>query len=226
MTKKILITGSSRGLGKWLVNQYSKDNIVHCCSRSEDFCIEGNVTHHKVDVSNEQDVIDMVRFIDRIDVLINNAGVASMNHFLLTPYETVKKIFETNVYGTFLFSREVIKKMMKQRSGRIINISTIAVPLNLEGESIYSSSKSAVEQMTRVLAREVGDHGITVNTVAPSIMDTALTKTVPKEKLEAIIKLQAIKKLCKFSYVKNVIDFYMSDDSSYITGQTIYLGGI
>lgn len=224
--KRILITGSSKGLGKYLVTKYSKNNIIHCCSRRDPFSIEKNITHHQLDISNEEEVIDMARFIENIDVLINNAGIASMNHFMLTPYEVIKNIFETNVYGTFLLTREVLKKMIRQKSGRIINISTIAVPMKLEGECIYSSSKAAVEQMTKVLAKEVGEYGITVNTVAPSVMKTNLTKTVPKQKLDKIINQQAIKRYCTFEDVKNVIDFFINDKSGFVTGQTIYLGGM
>lgn len=161
-----------------------------------------------------------------IDILINNAGIASMNHFLLTPYDTAKKVFNTNFMGTFLMCREVAKYMMKNKSGRIVNYSTVAVPLNLDGELVYSSSKAGVEQLTRVLAREIGQNGITVNAVGPTPIDTDLIKNVPENKIRDLISHQSIKRLGEYSDVKNVIDFFISPSSDFVTGQIIYLGGI
>jgi 3-oxoacyl-[acyl-carrier protein] reductase len=219
----ILITGTSKGLGKYLAEYYSKNNRVFGCGRTH---ISGwdNYDHFMVDITNENQVIDLVKNINHIDVLINNAGVASMNHAILTSLQSVKNTFDVNFNGTFLMCREVIKKMIYQKHGRIINISSVAVPLNLEGEMVYASSKAAVEKMTQILAKEVGTFGITVNTVSPTPMNDGLIRNVPKDKIANIINLQSIKRLGKFEDISNVIDFYIN--SEFITGQTIYLGGI
>lgn len=227
----ILITGTRKGIGNQLAKYYLHcGHIVIGCSRSQSDLEHENYSHYCLDVANEQEVNNLFMNIrkkhNRLDVLINNAGIAAMNHTILTPLSTVNKLFDTNFAGTFLFSRQAIKLMQKNKFGRIVNFSTVAVPLNLEGEAIYAASKAAVEQLTRVLAKEVAFMGITVNTIGPTPIETDLIKTVPKNKIEELLQQQAIKRLGIFEDVINVIDFYISNRSNFISGQTIYLGGV
>ncbi len=149
-----------------------------------------------------------------------------MNHAFLTPIETVRKIYSTNVFGTFLFCREAAKLMQVNHYGRIVNFATVATPLKLEGEAIYSSSKAAVVSLTEILAREFAPYGITVNAVGPTPIKTDLIRSVPEEKLEAILNRQAIRRYGEFRDVSNVIDFLIQPESDFVTGQTIYLGGV
>ena len=158
--------------------------------------------------------------------MINNAGIAAMNHIMLTPMDAATDIIKTNLLGTFIFIREVSKVMARQKWGRVVNISTIAVPLSLEGESVYVASKAAVENITKIASRELAPFNITVNTIGIAPLMTDLIKTVPKEKIDKIISMMGIKRLAKYSDVSNVIDFYIKDESDYISGQNIYLGGI
>lgn len=227
----ILITGTRKGIGYQLANYYlKKGHIVVGCSRSQLDLEHSNYSHYCLDVSNEQQVNNLFMNIrkefGRLDVLINNAGMASMNHTLLTPLNTVNKLFDTNFVGTFLFSRQAVKLMKKNNFGRIVNFSTVAVPLNLEGEAIYAASKSAIEQFTKVLSKEVASMGITVNTIGPTPIETDLIKAVPKNKIEELLQQQAIKRLGGVEDVINVIDFYIRAKSNFISGQTIYLGGV
>jgi len=227
----MIITGSSKGIGKYLSEYYlEKGYNVIGCSRSEVGIINNNYEHYKLDVNQEKSVINMVREVfkkyHKIDILINNAGIASMNHFLLTPLKNIKTIYDTNVLGSFLFSREVGKIMAKKRKGRIVNFTTVAVPLKLEGELAYASSKSAIETMTQILAKELGTYNITCNAVGPSPVYTDLIKNVPEEKIASLINRQAIKRYCEFFDISNVIDFFIKPESNFITGQVIYLGGV
>ncbi len=231
MDRVIIITGTRKGIGRYLSEQYlNEGDIVYGCSRRESDLKHDNYHHARLDVSDEKAVIDFVRSVYKerkhIDILINNAGIASMNAFMLTPYTTVQRVMNTNFMGTFLMCREVCKYMIRAKAGRIINYSTIAVALNLQGELAYSASKAAVEQLTRVLAGELGTFNITVNAVAPTPIDTDLIKHVPIEKINALLEYQDIKRLGKFADVKNVIDFYASPTSDFITGQVLYLGGV
>ena len=231
MDRVIIITGTRKGIGRYLSEQYlNEGDIVYGCSRRESDLKHDNYHHARLDVSDEKAVIDFVRSVYKerkhIDILINNAGIASMNAFMLTPYTTVQRVMNTNFMGTFLMCREVCKYMIRAKAGRIINYSTIAVALNLQGELAYSASKAAVEQLTRVLAGELGTFNITVNAVAPTPIDTDLIKHVPVEKINALLEYQDIKRLGKFADVKNVIDFYASPTSDFITGQVLYLGGV
>tara|TARA_X000000368_G_scaffold177679_1_gene140126 strand:- start:4042 stop:4737 length:696 start_codon:yes stop_codon:yes gene_type:complete len=231
MSKTILITGSRKGIGRFLVEYYLNKNYnVIGCSRTPSDLVHTNYLHIEGDVSVEKDVINIVKLgfkkFNSIDILINNAGKASLNHFLLTPAKTLKEIFEVNFNGSFYFSRECSKIMMKKKFGRIVNFSTIAVPLNLEGELVYSSSKSAIEKMSKIMAKELSKFNITVNTIGPTPIDTDLIKVVPKDKVSEILNQQTIKRFGKFDDIANVIDFFINDNSSFITGQKIYLGGL
>jgi len=149
-----------------------------------------------------------------------------MNHALLTTMDTVHKIYGTNVFGTFLFCREAAKIMQRNQYGRIVNFSTVAVPLKLEGEAIYASSKAAVVSLTQILARELADIGITVNAIGPTPVKTDLIRSVPVEKIERLIKKQAIHRYGEYGDIINVIDFFIKPESNFITGQVIYLGGV
>lgn len=226
----IIITGTRKGIGRYLAEHYlGKGYIVVGCSRGESAIESGSYEHFCLNVTDESAVKKMVSSVyqkhKRIDILINNAGIASMNHVLLTPLSSVENVFKTNVYGTFLFSREVAKLMSKNKYGRIVNFVTIAVPLKLEGEAIYAASKSAVEKFTQVMAKELASFNITCNSVGPTPIKTDLIKGVPKERLQKLVESLAVKRFGTFKDIVNVIDFFISRSSDYITGQTIYLGG-
>jgi len=231
LRRVILITGTRKGIGRYLAEHFlNLGDVVIGCSRSETDLESDSYTHFCLDVSDEKAVKKMIssvrKSIGYVDILINNAGVASMNHYLLTPKSTVEKLFNTNVIGTFLFSRELAKLMSKKRYGRIINFSTVAVPLNLEGEAVYAASKSAVVSLTKILSKEVGSLGITVNAVGPTPVLTDLIKTVPKNKIQELLDQQAIERLGTFEDVLNVVEFFIKPESSFITGQVVYLGGV
>ena len=162
----------------------------------------------------------------RLDNLINNAGIASMNHTLLTPMSTVERILATNVNGTFLFCREAAKIMKKNGYGRIVNFSTVATPLKLEGEAIYAASKAAVLSLTEVLAREFAEFGITVNAVGPTPVKTDLIRSVPQDKMDRLLSRQAINRFGTFEDISNCTDFFIRKESDFITGQNLFLGGV
>jgi len=149
-----------------------------------------------------------------------------LNHSLLMPITTLRRILDTNVVGTFLFCREAAKLMRKREWGRIVNFSTVAVPLRLEGEAAYAASKAAVVSLTQVLSRELAQWNITVNAVAPTAIDTDLIRGVPAETIEALVARQAIRRLGTFDDVANVVGFFLQVESEFVTGQTLFLGGV
>ena len=227
----VLVSGSSKGIGRALVEHYAgKECQVIGCSRSPFQGESRNYRHYCLDVADESAVKDMFGQIrkneGRLDVLINNAGIASMNHSLLTPMATVSKIIETNFIGTFLLCREAARLMQAHRYGRIVNFTTVAVPLKLEGEAVYAASKAAVISLTQILAREFAEFGITVNAVGPTPIKTDLLRGVPPEKLDVLISRQAIKRYGETRDVIQVIDFFIDPASDFVTGQVIFLGGI
>lgn len=228
----MLITGTSRGIGKYLVEHYlARDFQVIGCSRSPATHepVSGYL-HFQLDVSDEVAVkmlfAEINRDFHRLDILINNAGIASMNHVLLTPAQTARNILETNFVGTFLFCREAARLMKKKGFGRIVNFATVATPLRLEGEAVYAASKAAVLSFTEIIARELAPFGITANTVGPTPIRTDLIRSVPPEKIEQLVERQAIKRLGEMRDVANVIDFFIRPESDFVTGQAVFLGGV
>ena len=229
--KTIVITGTRKGIGKEMAEHYLAEGWqVVGCSRGEGSIEHDHYQHFALDVSDEDAVITMARTIKashgKVDALLNNAGIASMNHALLTPASTVTRILQTNVVGTFLFCREMSKLMRRTENGRIINFTTVAHPLNLEGEAIYAASKAAVESLTRILARELAELKITVNAIGPTPIETDLIRGVPQEKMDALLTRQALGRMGEVRDVINAVDFYLRQESDFITGQVLYLGGI
>ena len=226
-----LITGTRKGIGRFLAEHYAaQGHTVIGCSRSPiDWELEG-YTHHIVDVHDEPAVKALFSSIrrqyKRLDNLINNAGVAAMNHSMMTPISQVENVLATNFTGTFLFAREASKLMKKNNYGRIVNFSTVASPLKLEGEAVYASSKSAVLTLTEILARELAEFGITVNAIGPTPIETDLIAAVPKNKIDELIERQGIKRRGEMTDVSNVIDFFLQRESNFVTGQKLFLGGV
>ena len=228
--KVVLVSGTSKGIGRALVEYYAgKKCQVVGCSRSPFENDLQNYRHHCLDVAEAavKDMFAQIRKTEkRLDVLINNAGIASMNHSLLMPIATANKIIQTNFIGTFLLCREAARLMQIHRYGRIVNFATVAVPLKLEGEAVYAASKAAVISLTEILAREFAEFGITVNAIGPVPIKTDLSRGVPAEKLEGLISRQAIKRYGETRDVIQVIDFFIDPATDFVTGQIIFLGGV
>ena len=225
----VLVTGARKGIGRGLCEHFLAGGwIVVGCSREPSDLVHARYTHHCLDVNDDARVVEMMTDIrrthGRLYAVINNAGIAAMNHVLLTPVTTVRRILETNVIGTFVVAREGAKLM--KGGGRIVNFATVATPLDLEGEAIYAASKAAVESLTRVMARELAAMQITVNAVGPTPVETDLVKNVPPAKMQALLQRQAIPRFGVLADVINVIDFFLRDESAFVTGQTIFLGGV
>ena len=228
--RTVFITGTSRGIGRHLASHFLArgDDVIGCSRKPADIDQPG-YTHHLADIGDERAMVGVFRAVRKshggLDVVVNNAGIASMNHALLTPLSTLERMVRTNFFGTFLCCREAVP-LMRGRAGRIINLSTIAVPLSLEGEAAYASTKSAVETFTRVLSKEVAPMGITVNAIGPSALQTDLLRSVPDDKVQRILEKQSIRELARFEDVENVVEFLARPQSRFVTGQVLYLGGV
>jgi 3-oxoacyl-[acyl-carrier protein] reductase len=227
----IVVTGSRKGIGRHLAEHYlSQGHTVFGCSREPSDLASPNYTHLQCDVTDEASVTafaqEVRQQVKHIDALVNNAGAASMNHFMLTPPASARRLMEINYMGSFQVTRAFVNLLKKAEHPRIVNFTTIAVPLVLEGEAAYQASKSAVEALTRILSKELASFRITVNAVGPSAIATDLIAKVPKEKVELILQKQTVHKLANFTDLSNVVDFYISPASDFVTGQVLYLGGV
>lgn len=230
--KIILVTGTSKGIGKALIQHYASNGFfVIGCSRSESKYQNDNYQHFCLNISDEKQVIEMFSEIrkkyKRLDIVINNAGVLSTNYSLLTPLKTVQDTFSINMFGAFLICRESVKLMKENSFGRIINMSSIAVPLSSPGSSVYSSSKAALEQFSKVFAKEISSFGITVNTLGLSfVKDSGMITQITEKVVSDTVNQTIMKSVISVEDIINAIDFIINEKSKMITGQTLYLGGI
>ena len=227
----VLITGSRTGIGRHLAEHYARLGfIVEGCSRGSADWEAENYNHHLVDVADERQVKTMISAIarrhGRLDIVINNAAIASMNHVLLTPAASANRMLEVNVTGTMIVCRDAVKVMMRRRHGRIINFTTIVAPIALAGEAMYAASKAAVVTLTRILAFELGQWGITCNSFGATPIMTDMIRGVPQAKIDQVVSGLAIKRLGTHEDCANVCDFFVRPESDNITGQVLYLGGI
>lgn len=230
--KVFLITGTSKGIGRYLAEYYLNDgNIVIGCSRSASDLEHNNYKHFAIDVSIEKDILAVFKFLrkeyKRVDVLINNAAInPTILPAGLLPYKIIEETFKVNVYAPMIFCREAIKLMSRNKKGRIINLSSMAVKHEVAGESLYTSTKSAITAYTKVIAKEINAYAITANIVAPSAIPTDLSAKINQKELSEVLSRNAIKSMGEMKDVSNTIDYIISENSSSITGQVIYLGGV
>ena len=231
--KKILITGASRGLGKDIALK-SKENgyIVLGTSTSEvgAQALEKEGIHGLVlnlnDSKSVKEFSDvLIKDHSDIEILINNAGIIRDNIVLRMSDEEWMDVLNVNLNGTFKVSKTVLKFMLKKRWGRIINITSTSASTGNKGQANYAAAKSGVEAFSRSLAKEVGSRGITVNSVAPGYIETDMTEQINNKVKEEILKQIPLSRFGKSEEVAQLIEFLITDEASYITGQTIHING-
>lgn len=223
-----LVSGTSRGIGKAVALRLLELGWdVEGCARGESSLEHPRYVHRRVDVTDEAAVVahvaDVVRRRGGIDGLVANAGAASMNAFLLTPGAVAEAMMRVNFLGAFNLGREVAKAMVRRRAGSIVNLSSVAVPLALEGEAAYVAAKAAVEALTKVMAAELAPHGIRVNAVGPGPVDTALTRTVPRAKLDELRRRMGLgRELAMDEVVGPIVE--LLDPACAVTGRVLHVG--
>lgn len=226
--RTLVITGASRGIGAHLARRAVEQgfHVVGLARRGL-----GEKKTYEVrlcDVADAEAVGEALADLRRDDSLyglINAAGIASMNLAIMTPPGTVQRIIFTNLIGTITCASMVGRWLAKRKRGRIINFSSVAVPLGLKGESIYVASKAGVEGFTRAFAREMADFGVTVNAVAPGPVKTDLIAKVPAEKIVAIVERQIIQRMAEPEDIWKVVSMLLAADANMVTGQIINVGG-
>lgn len=223
----LLLTGSSRGIGLGIANRFLELGYTVCgCSRSESALSAAEYHHTCLDVGNERDVRSWVSSIAKtfggIDVAVCSAGIVKSALMMsVTPTSMLDDFVNTHVRGVYQVCREVSKVMVRKKAGRIINISSPAVAWHLKGASAYAATKAAVEEMTRVLARELAPAGITCNVIRPGLVMTDPAVAMGPEWAEFLLDHQTIRRAVTIQEVCSVVEFFAAPANSTITGQTL-----
>ena len=230
--ENIFVSGASRGIGKEIAINFAKKgfNVVGTSRSDFDFNLDlDNLKPIKLDITNRDDVHDCFDWLKSKnflpDILVNNAGITSDQLFIRMKDGEWDNVIETNLTGTFNLSKVFIKNMIKNKFGRIINITSISGLMGNPGQVNYSSSKAALTGFTKSLAKEVGSRNITVNSVAPGYIETDMTSFLDDETRMNIIKNIPLGRIGKVDDVSELVMFLASDEASYITGQTISVDG-
>ena len=238
--KTVLITGASRGIGREIAIKFASEgyNVVlnYNSSEAKAKTIAKQIEKFgvkcllvKADVSVESEVIDMVNValkeFGRIDVLVNNAGVALSKLFQLTTTDEVARVFGVNTFGVINCSKAVVPSMVSEKSGKIINISSIWGKVGASMETIYSASKGAVIAFTMALAKELAPSNISVNCVCPGVIETDMLLEYTEEDKKELKNQTPLNRLGTPQDVANAVYFLASDNATFITGQVITVDG-
>ena len=238
--KVALITGATRGIGKEIALtlaeagynialNYRKENeelekLKHEIKEKGVECLTvcGDVSNFE---EVEKFVKEIIEKFGKIDVLVNNAGITKDMLLMRMKKEDFESVIDVNLVGTFNVTKNVISYMMKARTGRIVNISSVVGISGNAGQTNYSASKAGIIGFTKSLAKEVASRNINVNAVAPGFIETSMTEVLKEEIKEEIAKTIPLKRMGKAKDVANLVKFLVSEDSSYITGQVINVDG-
>ena len=225
--KKVLITGANRGIGKGIAQSLlsSGFQILATSRKIENFDFNHeNLTKASLDIGDTNAVAEFQKVVEEFNpsILINNAGITKDNLFLRMTEDDWNEVINTNLTGVFRVTKLVAKGMLKQRWGRVINISSIAGIMGNPGQTNYSASKAAVDAFTRSLAKELGSRNITVNSIAPGFIETDMTEGILDK---SIIDKIPLKRAGTVEDITSLVNFLCSDESNYITGQTLVVDG-
>jgi 3-oxoacyl-[acyl-carrier protein] reductase len=234
-----LVTGASQGIGRACALVLAQSGAaVACAARNEEKLAQvvaeitaagGKAAAFKMDVANEDEVKSATKAaiaqFGKIDILVNNAGITKDTLVMRMKRADWDSVIDTNLTGPYLCIQQVIGSMLKQRWGRIINISSIFGQMGQVGQANYAASKAGLIGLTMAMAREVASRNITVNAVAPGWIETAMTQDLNPEMREAVIKMVPLGRPGTDSEVANAVRFLASDDASYITGQVLGVNG-
>lgn len=237
MDKKIaLVTGASRGIGRAIAERLSHDGFFVIGSATSDKGADAISTYLgqngkgvKLNVANPDSIASVLKTIHTEFgapwVLVNNAGITRDNLLMRMKEDEWDDIINTNLTSVFRMSKAVLRGMMKVKSGRIINISSVVGATGNPGQSNYAAAKAGMVGFTKSMAKEVGSRNITINTVAPGFIDTDMTRELPTENKQTLLNAIPLGRLGDANEIAHAVSFLASDGAAYITGESLHVNG-
>lgn len=240
MRRTVVITGGSRGLGATIAKSFlacTEYNVAVCSRSSSEFvesisqdpALQDRFLFQPVDLANRRCVYEFVRLVKErfgtLHILINNAGLAADGVLALQADEAIDRLIDVNLRGTIAITKSCVREMLINRWGRIVTITSIVGRSGFRGLSVYSMTKAGLDGFTRSLARELGDRGITVNSVAPGFLETEMTHGLSPAQKKQIARRTPIGRLGESQDVLDLVKFLCSDGAGFITGQSIVVDG-
>ncbi len=225
--KKVIVTGGNRGIGKGIVLYLLEQGYQILATSRDSTKFDFSHPNLKVcdlDVCDQTSVDNFQKIVSDFDtdILVNNAGITKDNLFLRMSEDDWNQVINTNLNSVFKITKLVVKKMLKKRWGRIVNISSISGSMGNQGQTNYSASKAGVDAFSRSLAKELGSRNITVNSIAPGFIQTDMTDGLIDEE---IIKKIPLQRAGDVQDIASLVNFLASEESNYITGQTLVVDG-
>tara|TARA_A100001035_G_C27681297_1_gene453202 strand:- start:127 stop:858 length:732 start_codon:yes stop_codon:yes gene_type:complete len=236
--KSVLITGASRGIGKAILESFSKEYFLVGTGTS-DSSVESILENiksqglegaaFKLDLGDRDSIKELTSSLEEKkiypDILINNAGITRDNIMLRMQEDEWDNVIDVHLNGQYLLIKSFLKKMVKNKWGRIINISSTSAVLGNKGQANYAAAKAGIEAMSRSLARELGSRNINVNCVAPGFIETDMTKEISEGNEDLLASQIPLGRLGKPNEIAEVVNFLASEQANYITGQTLHVNG-
>lgn len=234
--KTVIVTGSARGIGRVIAERFASLGAQLVISdvdlqQAESVAgeIGGGAIGLKADVTKQEDIDNLFdkakKEFGQVDIVVNNAGITKDTLLIRMTEKDWDMVLDINLKGAFLVTKSAAKLMMKQRYGRIINISSVVGLIGNAGQANYSASKAGLIGLTKSSAKELGARGITVNAVAPGFITTDMTENLPEEAKEAFLSKVLIKRPGTPEDIASAVSFLASDEASYITGQVLVVDG-
>ena len=236
--KSVLITGASRGIGKAILESFNKEyflvgtgtsdsSVESILENIKSLGLEGAA--FKLDLGDRDSIKKLTSSLDEKkiypDILINNAGITRDNIMLRMQEDEWDNVIDVHLNGQYLLIKSFLKKMVKNKWGRIINISSTSAVLGNKGQANYAAAKAGIEAMSRSLARELGSRNINVNCVAPGFVETDMTKEISEGNEDLLASQIPLGRLGKPNEIAEVVNFLASEQANYITGQTLHVNG-